>query len=113
MSNHLSDVLKRIGEDYKDNISKKSRFYREVDIGRQAEMLGYADLRKKYEGKYAIIPLRKPVNGMKVRIDGRTFVDYAQFDSGVVVAGYIAREAGMPYKTFLAQDSMIRNFAEA
>jgi hypothetical protein len=40
-------------------------------------------------------------------------VDYAQFDSGVVVAGYIAREAGIPYKTFLAQDSMIRNFAEA
>jgi hypothetical protein len=48
---------------------------------------------------------------MKVRIDGRTFIDYAQFESGVVVPGYVAREAGLTYKTFLPLGSMILNFA--
>ena len=32
---------------------------------------------------------------MKVRIDGRTFVDYASFDSGLAAPGYVAREAGL------------------
>ena len=41
----------------------------------------------------------------------RTFVDYAQFESGVVVPGYVAREAGLSYKTYVALDSMILNFA--
>jgi hypothetical protein len=47
---------------------------------------------------------------MKVRIDGRTFVNYAQFESGVVVPDYVARDAGLSYKTFIPKDSMILNF---
>jgi hypothetical protein len=31
---------------------------------------------------------------MKVRIDGRTFVNYAQYDSGIVVPGYVAEKKG-------------------
>ena len=58
----------------------------------------------------AIIPLKKPVGGMKVRIDGRTFVNYAQYDTGVVVPGYGAKEAGLPFETFIPNDSMILNF---
>ena len=48
---------------------------------------------------------------MKVRIDGRTYVNYAQLESGVAVPGYVAKEAGLPYKNFEPNDSMIRNFA--
>ena len=113
MNDHLNTVLSSIGDEFKDAISISSRFYREVDIGKRAEKLGFGDVGSRYRGVYAIVPLRQPVSGMKVRIDGRTFVDYAQFDSGLVVAGYVAREAGLPYKTFVANDSMIRNFAEA
>jgi hypothetical protein len=48
---------------------------------------------------------------MKVRIDGRTFVNYAQFESGVVVPGFVAKAAGLKYKTFIPLDSMILNFS--
>jgi hypothetical protein len=47
---------------------------------------------------------------MKVRIDGRTFVNYAEYPSGVVVPGYVAKEAGRNFKTFVPNDSMICNF---
>ena len=113
MDDHLNKVLASIGDEFREAISNSSRYYREVDIGKRAEKLGYTDVGSRYRGIYAIVPLHQPVSGMKVRIDGRTFVDYAQFESGVVVAGYVAREAGLPYKTFVANESMIRNFAEA
>jgi hypothetical protein len=48
---------------------------------------------------------------MKVRIDGRTFVDYVRFDSGVAVPGYVARAANLPFSTYIPEDSMILNFA--
>jgi hypothetical protein len=57
----------------------------------------------------AVVPLKQPVEGMKVRIDGRTFVDYAEFDSGVVVPGYEARETTLPRRPWTANDSMILN----
>lgn len=47
---------------------------------------------------------------MKVRIDGCTFISYAQFDSGVAVPGYVANEAGLSHHCYTAQDSMILNF---
>ena len=48
---------------------------------------------------------------MKVRVDGRTFVNYAQFESGVVVPEYVAQKAGLPFQPYTANDSMILNFA--
>ena len=47
---------------------------------------------------------------MKVRIDGRTFVNYVQFDSGVAVPNYIAEDSELPYRAYAARDSMILNF---
>lgn len=82
MNDHLKKVLTWIGNEYENEISTTSRFYREVDIGKQAEKIGYDDIRNQYKGVYAIVPLNHPESGMKVRIDGRTFIDYAQFDSG-------------------------------
>jgi hypothetical protein len=108
---NLSEVLKQIGEEFKNEILPGSRFYREVDIGRKAGHLGFADLKGIYADVYAVILLKQPVDGMKVRIDGRTFVNYAQFESGVVVPGYVAEDAGLPYKPFVPSDSMILNFA--
>ena len=63
-----------------------------------------------YEKINAIVPLREPQRGMKVRIDGRTFINYAEYDSGVAVPAYLEKVAGKPYHTFVQMDSMICNF---
>jgi len=111
MKRHLDEVLESIAKEYGGNILDGSRHYLEVDIGKRAEALGYPKLKEKYGQVYAIVPLKHPVNGMKVRIDGRTFVDYAQYDSGIAVPGYIADDAIQPYKPYIPNNSMILNFA--
>ena len=110
MDKRLAEVVTKIGNEFRDSILVDSRFYLEVDIGKQAAQYGHSDLAEKYQGKYAVIPLRKPLRGMKVRIDGRTFINYAQFDSGVVVPAYVAMDTGLTFKTFIPQDSMICNY---
>lgn len=99
-----------IGEAYKEKIQRGSRHYLEVSIGKHAAKLGHTDLKDKYENTFAIIPLKAPQKGMKVRIDGRTFVNYAEDASGIAVPGYIARETGRSFKAFIPNDSMICNF---
>ncbi len=111
MKRHLNEVLESIAEVYGDNILAGARHYLEVDIGKRAEVLGYTELEEQYGQVYAIVPLKHPKKGMKVRIDGRTFVNYAQYDSGIVVPGYVADEAVRPYKPFIPNDSMILNCA--
>ncbi|MGD8950828.1 MAG: hypothetical protein PVG62_08770, partial [Desulfobacterales bacterium] len=99
MNHDIDDILVTIGEEFGDNIGEGVRNYLEVDIGGKADQLGRPEIGKKFRNVYAMVPLKNPTGGMKVRIDGRTFVDYAQFESGVVVPGYVAREAGLTYKT--------------
>lgn len=110
MNAKLNEVLDIIGEEFKGKIQKGSRHYLEVSIGKQAEKLGHADLKEKYNNTYAIVPLKAPQKGMKVRIDGRTFVKYAEHTSGIAVPGYLARESGRSFKAFVPDDSMICNF---
>jgi hypothetical protein len=110
MKTDMGKVIARIGEDFKKDILATSRFYREVSIGEQAERLGLTTLKGQYRDVFAIVPLKHPADGMKVRIDGRTFVNYAQFKSGVVVPGYVADDAGLPYRPFVPNDSMILSF---
>ena len=111
MDKQLADVLIKIGDEFSDQISMDSRFYLEVNFGKQAEKYGHFELTGKYHDINAIVPLRRPVRGMKVRVDGRTFVNYVQFDSGIVVPHYIARQVDLPHRTYTAKDSMICNFA--
>jgi hypothetical protein len=107
----LDDVIEKIGEHYKNDIGEGSRFYVEVNIGKQAEMLGYQDIQQKYRDTFAVVPLKRAVPGMKVRIDGRTFVNYAQFESGIAIPGYVLKDTGLAHKTFVPNDSMILNCA--
>jgi hypothetical protein len=99
-----------MGEKFKGTIFEKSRFYLEVNIGEQAGQLGYSDVAETYQDAHAIVPLKQAADGMKVRIDGRTFVNYAQFGSGIAVPGHVARECDLPYKTYIPNDSMILNY---
>jgi hypothetical protein len=111
MKNNLSAVLSKIGDDYKEHVQGDSRYYVEVSIARKAAELGFAEVEAQYRDVYAIVPLKNPVGGMKVRIDGRTFVNYAQFESGVVVPHYVASRVDLPQRAYVAKDSMVCNFA--
>jgi hypothetical protein len=111
MNNSLSEVLNQIGEDFKDNILDDSRHYLEVSIARKAAELGFSEVKERCSDVYAIIPLKHPLEGMKVRIDGRTFINYAQFQSGVVVPHHVAKQVNLPQRAYVAKDSMICNFA--
>ena len=110
MNDDLKNIIRQIGADHRHEIATDSRHYREVSIGENAERLGYPHLKNQFRDVYAIVPLKQPAEGMKVRIDGRTFVAYAQFDSGVVVPGYLAKKTDLPFRPYVAQDSMILNF---
>ena len=110
MNKNLDAVLANIGEEYQDRIGDGSRFYVEVDIGKRADALGFADVKERYNGAHAIVPLKRPTLGMTVRIDGRTFVNYARYDSGIATPGYVAKDSGLPHTTFVPNDSMILNF---
>jgi len=89
---------------------KGARHYLEVSIGEQAGHLGYRDLGARYRDTFAIVPLKSPQDGMKVRIDGRTFVNYREHENGIAVPGFVTGAAGSEFSTFVPNDSMICNF---
>jgi len=109
MTNYLSEVLTNIGEEYQENICSDSRHYLEISLSQRASELGFSEIKERLRDVYAIIPLKRPVSGMKVRIDGRTFVNYAQFESGVVAPHYVASQVDLPHRAYIAKDSMICN----
>jgi hypothetical protein len=111
MNTDIAYVITRIGEDFRDEIQPTSRYYREVSIGESAARLGLPGLDERCRDAFAIVPVRQPTEGMKVMIDGRTFVNYAQYESGVVVPGYVAERAGLPSRPYVADESMILDFA--
>jgi hypothetical protein len=110
MVNRIDELLKHVEETYGGKIQRGARHYLEVNIAEQARKLGFEDLGEKYKTACAIIPLKAPQHGMKVRIDGRTFVNYVEYDSGMVVPGYLASASGRKFRTFVPNDSMICNF---
>jgi hypothetical protein len=110
MNEHLKQILTKIETDHRHIISDDARNYKEVDLSHAAAELGLTDARDCYRHVNAIVPLKAPLEGMKVRIDGRTFVNYVQFDSGVAVPNYVAEKSQIPHKRYEAWDSMILNF---
>lgn len=110
MDNKIKKLLKHLELEYGGRIHRGARNYLEVNLAEQTRKLGYGDLEEKYKTACAIVPLKDPQPGMKVRIDGRTFVNYAEIDSGIAVPGYLAKASGMNYRTFIPNDSMICNF---
>ena len=110
MNKELDKFLQEIAEKFGDKICADARNYLEINIGKQAEMMGFLHLKEKFRDVNVIVPLKNPVKGMKVRIDGRTFVNYAQFESGIALPGYVASDTALPSKPFIPNDSMILNF---
>jgi hypothetical protein len=110
MDHRIDELLKHVEETYGDKIQRGARHYIEVNLAEQARKLGFADLGEKYKNAWAIIPLKTPQQGMKVRIDGRTFVNYAEYDSGMAVPVYLANASGRKFRNFVPNDSMICNF---
>ena len=111
MENQIEQLLGQVEHEYGDRIQKGARHYLEINLAEKAEKMGYGALKDKFRTACAIIPLKDPQRGMKVRIDGRTFVNYAEYDSGIAVPGYLAKATAMNYRTFVPNDSMICNFS--
>ena len=111
MDDKIIRLLDRIGETYKEHIAPDARHYIEVNIGRKAREMGYEELFEPFRETYAIVPLKTPRAGMKVRIDGRTFVNYRRHHSGIAIPEYVARAAGTTLEAFIARDSMVLNCA--
>lgn len=111
MDHRINELLDLVEAAYGNIIQRGARHYLEVNLAEQARRMGYADLVEKVKTACAIIPLKHPQHGMKVRIDGRTFVNYAEYDSGMAVPGYLAKASGRQYRTFVPNDSMICNFS--
>ena len=110
MDKDLDKTLKAIGADWEDKIYSGSRYYIEVDIGKKGTRWGIRRSRKNTAKCWRWFPLKDVESGMKVRIDGRTFINYAQLASGVAIPGHVIKKAILDYKAFVANDSMILNF---
>lgn len=110
MKQQLKKVLEYIKDEYQNNAMTGARNYFNVDIGKVALGLGFKKLAKAYSNREVIVSVKDPQPGMKVRIDGRTFVNYAEYSDGIAVPAYIARKAGLEFKPFIPNDSMILNF---
>ena len=110
MDNRIDKLLRHVEATYRGKMQPGARHYLEVNLAEQARKLGFADLGEKYKSAFAVIPLKAPQPGMKVRIDGRTFVNYAEYESGMAVPFYLANASGRKFRTFVPNDSMICNF---
>lgn len=110
MNQQLKKVLEYIQSEHQNMAMAGARHYLNVDIGKTALKLGFKKLHDTYTDRDVIVSLKEPQPGMKVRIDGRTFVNYAEFSEGFAVPAHIARKAGLRYKPYTANDSMILNF---
>ena len=109
MENKIDTLLDRIGDTYKSQIAPDARHYMEVSIGLKAREMGFEELYEPLRDAYAVVPLKAPVPGMKVRIDGRTFVNYRRHRTGIAIPGYVAKTAGQAFDPFVPNDSMILN----
>lgn len=111
MKGSLKKILSKISDDYRPLIAKDSIYFLDVNIGKTADRMGITDISSSYYDTNIIIPLKHPLSGMKVMVDGRTFINYAQLDTGLILAEYVAQEADIDYQTYHARESMIRVFA--
>ena len=112
MNNNMIDqMIHHLENIYGDRLSQDGPNYIEVNMGRLAETLGYTDISDQLRHTGAIIPLKDHVPGMKVRIDGRTFVRYSQFNSGVAIPGHVAGQSRLAHRPYVPNDSMILNCA--
>lgn len=90
----LNEILIGLGKKYKNMIEPNARTYLRVNLGDEARSMGY-DI-SGFDKVYAVIPTKEQVSGMKM-IDGKKFVGYSQFNSGIVVPGYVAKDTNLPY----------------
>jgi hypothetical protein len=110
MNSKIDELLEHVEKTHIDKTQRGSRHYMEVNLFEYALKSGLREIGETYKTACAIIPLKEPQPGMKVRIDGRTFVNYAEYDSGMAVPGYLAKASSRKFRPFVPNDSMICNF---
>ena len=110
MDNRLDTILSGIIDDYRNDLTDDSIYFVDVNIGQRAARMGYDDLGNEYKTTEAVVFVKNPKKGMKVMIDGRTFVNYASLGPGVAVPSHVAKRTALKHKPFIAADSLVRIF---
>ncbi len=110
MDNRLDRILMQIMNDYRDELSEDSIHFVDVNIGRRAAGMGFADLGSQYKDAEAVLFVNGGKKGMKVMIDGRTFVNYSTLGPGVAVPSYVAEKTALKHEPFTAAESLVRIF---
>jgi len=102
---NLEKVLKKMGEELKDEIWAKSSTYCLIDIAKAYEIFDIEG-GEQYKDVNAVVPLKKTLKGLSVIVSGKSFEDYAQLKSGIAVPEWVAEEAKMKYKKYKPKDEM-------
>lgn len=110
MDKRLDTILTTIMKEYSDDLSDKSIYFVDVNIGQRAMGMGFEDLGSQYKNAEAVVFVKGPKDGMKVMIDGRTFVNYSTLGPGIAVPSYVARQTALKHEPFTAADSLVRIF---
>ncbi len=110
MDNRLDTILSGIIDEYRNDLTDDSIYFVDVNIGQRAARMGYDDLGNEYKTTEAVVFVKNPKKGMKVMIDGRTFVNYASLGPGVAVPSHVAERTALKHKPFTAADSLVRIF---
>lgn len=110
MNKSLTKVLEHIRDSYRNKACKGARHYTNIRIGTIAEKLNLKNIDPDIADREVIISLKDPQPGMKVRIDGRTFIRYAEYADGFAVPEAVAMKAGIKYQPYTPQNSMILNY---
>ena len=110
MDKRLDMILTGIIDDYSDELSEDSIYFVDVNIGKRAAGLGYDDLGSQYRNTEAVVFVKGPKKGMKVMIDGRTFINYSSLGPGVAVPSHVAERTTLKHRPFTAAESLVRIF---
>jgi hypothetical protein len=111
MKKEIEKIINYLSNTYQDIIDPDGKNYIDINLGKIAEYLGFSQLKTQFNTTSVIVPIKHHLDGMKVLIDGRIFVKYSQFDSGIAVPEYVANNSGLPNKPYTCHESMVLNFA--
>ena len=107
MTNELTNILNKIGTEYKTRIKHNSEQYCQVDLGVAANFFGYKELEAQYHNIKVVVPLNKSGDGLVLLTQGSKFEGYIQLNNGIVVEESIAQKANMSGTKYVPHKQMI------
>jgi len=102
----LSDVLTKIGEEFKEEINPKGSQYILLDLGDEFRAYKKSNS-EKYDRVNVVIPLKRaPETGLGFIVNGNELSDKKQLENGLVVPDWVATEAQLTAKDYTPKAHM-------